>query len=102
MYSINGLPPIHPGEYIKEILQETGVSQSAFAKNLGVSPMRISHIIHGRRPVTAELAFLIGKATGQTPEYWLNLQMDYDLKVTGRMVKRKLEVIRAMAGLNAC
>ncbi|RJP85862.1 MAG: addiction module antidote protein, HigA family, partial [Desulfobacteraceae bacterium] len=37
MYSINGLPPIHPGEYIKEILQETGVSQSAFAKNLGVS-----------------------------------------------------------------
>ena len=102
MYSINGLPPIHPGEYIKEILQETGVSQSAFAKNLGVSPMRISHIIHGRRPVTAELAFLIGKATGQTPEYWLNLQMDYDLKVTGRMVKRKLEDIRAMAGLNAC
>ncbi|MDO9262463.1 MAG: HigA family addiction module antitoxin, partial [Desulfosalsimonadaceae bacterium] len=74
MYSINGLPPIHPGEYIKEILQETGVSQSAFAKNLGVSPMRITHIIHGRRPVTAELAFLIGKATGQTPEYWLNLQ----------------------------
>ena len=64
--------------------------------------MRISHIIHGRRPVTAELAFLIGKATGQTPEYWLNLQMDYDLKVTGRMVKRKLEDIRAMAGLNAC
>ena len=102
MYSINGLPPIHPGEYIKEILQETGVSQSAFAKNLGVSPMRISHIIHGRRPVTAELAFLIGKATGQTPEYWLNLQMDYDLKVTGRTVKRKLEDIRAMAGLSAC
>ena len=102
MYSINGLPPIHPGEYIKEILQETGVSQSAFAKNLNVSPMRISHIIHGRRPVTAELAFLIGKATGQTPEYWLNLQMDYDLKVTGRTVKRKLEDIRAMAGLSAC
>ncbi|PIP39766.1 MAG: addiction module antidote protein, HigA family [Desulfobacterales bacterium CG23_combo_of_CG06-09_8_20_14_all_51_8] len=62
MYPINGLPPIHPGEYIKEILQETGVSQSAFAKNIGVSPMRITHIIHGRRPVTAELAFLIGKA----------------------------------------
>ncbi len=102
MYPINGLPPIHPGEYIKEILQETGVSQSAFAKNLGVSPMRITHIIHGRRPVTAELAFLIGKATGQTPEYWLNLQMDYDLKVTRRMVQRKLEVVREVAGLSAC
>ncbi|MDA3895193.1 MAG: HigA family addiction module antitoxin [Desulfobacteraceae bacterium] len=101
MYPINGLPPIHPGEFIKEILQETGVSQSAFAKNLNVSPMRISHIIHGRRPVTAELAFLIGKATGQTPEYWLNLQMDYDLKVTGRTVKAKLKSIRTMAGLNA-
>jgi addiction module HigA family antidote len=102
MYPINGLPPIHPGEYIKEILQETGVSQSAFAKNLGVSPMRITHIIHGRRPVTAELAFLIGKATGQTPEYWLNLQMDYDLKVTRHMVQRKLEVVREVAGLIAC
>ena len=102
MYPINGLPPIHPGEYIKEILQETGVSQSAFAKNLGVLPMRITHIIHGRRPVTAELAFLIGKATGQTPEYWLNLQMDYDLKVTRRMVQRKLEVVREVAGLSAC
>jgi len=102
MYSINGLPPIHPGEFIKEMLQETGVSQAAFAKNLNVSPMRISHIIHGRRPVTAEMAFLIGKATGQTPEYWLNLQMDYDLKVTGRMVQRKLEVVREVAGLSAC
>lgn len=102
MSSINGLPPIHPGEYIKEVLQETGVSQAAFAKNLNVSPMRISHIIHGRRPVTAEMAFLIGKATGQTPEYWLNLQMDYDLKVTGRTIKRKLKDIRPMAGLSAC
>ena len=102
MYSTNGLPPIHPGEFIKEILQETGVSQAAFAKNLNVSPMRISHIIHGRRPVTAEMAFLIGKATGQTPEYWLNLQMDYDLKVIGRKVTRKLKDIRTMAGLSAC
>jgi len=64
--------------------------------------MRITHIIHGRRPVTAELAFLIGKATGQTPEYWLNLQMDYDLKVARHMVQRKLEVVREVAGLNAC
>ena len=102
MYLINGLPPIHPGEFIKEILRETGVSQAAFAKNLNVSPMRISHIIHGRRPVTAEMAFLIGKATGQTPEYWLNLQMDYDLKVTGRTVTRKLKDIRPMARLSTC
>jgi addiction module HigA family antidote len=98
MYPINGLPPIHPGAYIKEIYQETGVSQSAFAKNLGVSPMRLTHIIYGRRSVTAELAFLIGTVTRQTPEFWLKLQMDYDLKVTSRLVQRKLEAVRDVAG----
>jgi antitoxin HigA-1 len=42
--------------------------------------MRISHVVGGRRPVTAELALLFGKALGQSPEYWLNLQAAYDLK----------------------
>ena len=68
----NGLPPIHPGVFLKEILGELGVSQNAFAQAIGVSPMRVSHVIKGTRPVTAELALLLGKALGQTPNYWLN------------------------------
>ena len=51
-----GLPAIHPGEFLTETLEELGFSQAAFARAIGVSPMRISHVIKGARPVTAELA----------------------------------------------
>ena len=70
----NGLPPLHPGEYLKEILEELEMSQAEFARKVGLSIMRISLIIRGKRPVTAEMALVFGKAFGQTPQYWLNLQ----------------------------
>src|SRR6266581_4542611 len=60
----NGLPPIHPGEFLKEALEELGTSQAEFARAIGVSPMRVSHIVKGARPVTAELALLFGRAFG--------------------------------------
>lgn len=69
---------IHPGAYLKEKLDELGITQTTFARQIGVSPVRISHVIMGARPVTAELALLFGKAFGQAPEYWLNLQAAYD------------------------
>ncbi len=74
------LPTIHPGEFLSETLTEMGISQAEFARAIGVSPMRISHVIKGTRPVTAELALLFGRAFDQTPQYWLNLQAAYDLK----------------------
>ena len=58
----SGLPPIHPGEFLAETLEELGLSQAQFARAIGVSPMRISHVINGTRPVTAELALLFGRA----------------------------------------
>lgn len=76
-----GLPVIHPGEYLNETLGELKISQAGFARAIGVSPMRISHVIKGTRPITAELALLIGRAFGQSPQYWLNLQTAYDLKI---------------------
>ena len=85
---------IHPGEYLKEILDELGISQSAFARTIGVSPMRISHVINGARPVTAELALLFGKAFGQSPEYWLNLQTAFDLAHARSTVGRRLKQLR--------
>lgn len=73
-------PAIHPGEFLSEILSEMRISQAEFARAIGVSSMRISHVIKGARPVTAELALLFGHAFDQSPQYWLNLQTAYDLK----------------------
>ena len=58
----SGLAPIHPGEYLSEMLEELNLSQASFARTIDVSPMRISHIMKGKRPITAELALLFAKA----------------------------------------
>ena len=89
----SGLPEIHTGEFLTEILQELGVSQAQFARAIGVSPMRVSHVVNGARPVTAELALLFGRAFGQTPQYWLNLQAAYDLKTTETVIGERLRAI---------
>lgn len=89
----SGLPPIHPGEFLAETLQELGISQAQFARATGVSPMRVSHVINGTRPVTAELALLFGRALGQSPQYWLNLQMTYDLKTTEAAIHQQLQAV---------
>ena len=86
----SGLPPIHPGEFLAEALTDLGVSQAKFARAIGVSPMRVSHIVHRSRPVTAEMALLFGRALGQSPQYWLNLQAEYDLKTTEATIGDRL------------
>jgi len=93
----NGLPPTHPGELLKEALEELGTSQAEFARAIGVAPMRISHIVKGTRPVTAELALLFGRAFGQSPRYWLNLQSAYDLKTAEREMDGRLRTVRPLA-----
>ena len=93
----NGLPAIHPGEFLKEMLEDLGTSQAEFARAIGVSSMRVSHVVNGTRPVTAELALLFGRAFGQSPQYWLNLQAGYDLKTAERAMKDRLRVVRPLA-----
>lgn len=93
----NGLPCIHPGEYLAETLEELGMSQAEFSRAIGVSPMRVSHIVKGSRPVTAELALLFGRAFDQTPQYWLNLQADYDLKTAEANMGARLKSVHAVA-----
>jgi addiction module HigA family antidote len=93
----SGLAAIHPGKFLSEILAELDISQAEFARAIGVSPMRISHVIKGARPVTAELALLFAKALGQSPEYWLNLQAAYDLAIARKTAGRSLKNIRAVA-----
>lgn len=92
----NGLPAIHPGAFLREALEELSLSQAAFADAIGVSPMRVSHLLKGTRPVTAELALRLGRAFGQSPQYWLNLQASYDLKVAEATMKQVLKDVRLL------
>ena len=96
-FGVSGLPAIHSGEFLCEILDELGLTQAAFASALGISPMRLSHLLKGDRPVTAELALRLGRALGQSPQYWLNLQADYDLKIAKEQFKDSLREIRELA-----
>ena len=93
----NGLPAIHPGEFLRETLEELALTQVAFADAIGVSAMRLSHVLKGDRPVTAELALRIGRALGQTPQYWLSLQTSYDLKMAQIEMKDALKDVRLLA-----
>ena len=89
----SGLSPIHPGAFLREILEERGISQARFARAIGVAPMRVSHVVNSTRPVTAELALLFSKALGQSPQYWLNLQAAYDLKIAEKQIGTRLRTV---------
>ena len=89
----SGLPAIHPGQFLREILEDRNLSQAHFARAVRVSPMRISHVIKGSRPVTAELALLFGRALGQSPQYWLNLQTSFDLRQAERLIGARLKSV---------
>lgn len=75
------IAPVHPGVYLKELLAELSLSQYRLARELGVPAMRISHVVNGKRPVTAELALRLGRYFGQSPRYWMNLQSRYDMDI---------------------
>ena len=75
------IPPVHPGIYLKELLDELALSQYRLAKDIGVPSMRINYVVNGKRPVTAELALRLGRYFGQNPRYWLNIQSRYDMDI---------------------
>src|SRR6266568_3370638 len=74
--------PITPGEMLKdEFLAEYGLSQNQLAKAIGISPNRIAEIVNNRRRITADTALRLALYFGNSPEFWLNLQTHYDLKI---------------------
>jgi addiction module HigA family antidote len=91
------LPPVHPGEFLKENLDKLRISQSEFARTIGLSAMRISHVVKEERPVTAEMALLFGKVFGRTPQYWINLQATYDLKIAEKLLNHRIAEIHELA-----
>jgi len=73
-------PPIHPGEHLRIDLEELGMSQAVLARTLKVPKNRISQIIDGERGVTADTALRLGRWMGTSPQYWMNLQVNYELR----------------------
>lgn len=75
------IAPVHPGAYLKELLDELELSQYRLAKDIGVPAMRVSYVVNGKRPITAEFALRLGRYFGQNPRYWLNIQSRYDMDI---------------------
>ncbi|MBD2021236.1 HigA family addiction module antidote protein [Leptolyngbya sp. FACHB-36] len=71
--------PVHPGEALEDVLEDMGMTQTKFAEVLGVSRRTVNEIVQGRRPVTVDMAIRIGKALGNGPQLWLNLQQKVDI-----------------------
>lgn len=89
------LPPIHPGEILKEeFLDPLGMSAGALAKELNVPRTRIERLVAGKTPVTIDSALRLARFFGSSPEFWMNMQAGYDIKIEGEARKRELAKIR--------
>ena len=86
------LKAIHPGEVLlEEFLKPMNLSQNRVALAMGVPPRRINEIVLGKRSITADTALRLGRYFGMSPQFWLGLQMDYDLDVTSDTLAQRLE-----------
>ena len=86
------LPPVHPGEILRdEFLTPMRISVYELANAIKVPRSRANDIVLGRRGVTTDTAIRLGRYFGMSPEFWINLQARYDLDVADRTVRRKIE-----------
>ncbi len=80
--STKKIQPIHPGEILlEEFLKPMGLSQNRLANDIGVTARRINEIVHGKRRITADTALRLARYFKMSPQFWLGLQMDYDLDI---------------------
>jgi antitoxin HigA-1 len=86
------LEPIHPGEILREeYLIPLEISINRLARDIGVPPGRISEIVNGKRGISADTALRLGRYFKVTPELWMGLQTEYDLRVARRTVGKEIE-----------
>lgn len=88
--------PEHPGEVLlEEFLRPLEMSQSALADHLGIPVQRVNELVNGRRGITPDTAWMLGKAFKTGPEFWMNLQTAYDLARTREDARRVKPIKRA-------
>ncbi len=87
------LEPVHPGKVLlEEFLRPMGLSQNQLALSIGVSPRRINEIVLGKRRITANTALRLARYFGVSPQFWLGLQMDYDLDLAEEEIAERLNL----------
>ena len=85
--------PIHPGEHLAEELRELGMSAAELSRPIDVPVNRITGIIHGQRGITADTALRLGHWFGTSPQFWMNLQQNYELRRAESQVGAKIAVL---------
>ena len=86
------IPPVHPGEILQEeFLKQMNLSQNRLALDIRVPARRINEIVHGKRRITADTALRLGKYFKMSPQFWLGLQMDYDLDIAEDQMADRLD-----------
>ena len=92
---IQHLPAVHPGLVLQDELEEIGLTQSALAAHIGVLPKTINEICRGKRGISAEMAWKLSQAIGASPNFWLNLQNNWELSQVRASSFQNLEKIAA-------
>lgn len=91
------MPPLHPGELLKlDFLEPLGITQYRLAKEIGVPPIRINEIVHGKRAVTVDTALRLSRYFGMTDTFWVNAQISYDLETARTRMATVLDGIRPL------
>ncbi|MGH7800603.1 MAG: HigA family addiction module antitoxin [Thermodesulfobacteriota bacterium] len=86
------IAPIHPGEILlEEFLKPMGISQNRLALDIRVPARRINEIVHGKHRITADTALRLAKYFDMSPQFWLGVQMDYDLDIAEDVLGKRLE-----------
>jgi antitoxin HigA-1 len=83
--------PVHPGRILKDELEARSLSASALSRALRVPSGRIVEIVNGKRSVSAETALRLGRYLGVDPQFWMNVQAQYDLAVARRKLGKRIE-----------
>ena len=88
----NMIPAPHPGETIREdVLEPLGMSANQLAKALGITATRLNDVVRGRRGITADTALRLARYLGTSAEFWLGLQLEYDLRIARQTRSRAIE-----------
>jgi addiction module HigA family antidote len=90
-------PPIHPGEILADELTELGIKPTEFARQIRVPANRISQIVNGKRAITGDTALRLGHWFGNEPQFWLNLQSAYDLRLAAEGLGPELAALPTRA-----